>query len=871
MLIATLWALTVGARAAAPTVPPSCADSWRNPAGGTWVTAKDWSTGAPPTPGQSACITIPLSAPVALSGAVSVGSLTIGGARGRDELLLNGGTLTLSAASTIARTGVLASQGYSSSVHVAGGATLVNHGKIAVASALDLSGAVTNGGDGLVAVALYLYVDTGRFTNRGRVSVQANALIQAPRPGGTGTGTGAVIANAGGTIMNLGTITVNSGATFEEGAGTLVGAPPVIAGRLALTGTGHAAFNLVGSPTLSGAIAARQTLFLAANVTATGPLTNRGTVIVRSTSTLALPSGATLTNAGSIVAASGSNLFARTNIDNRPAGRIAVVGGQFVLDGPVTLANHGTVTVCELSSRGTDMVGAASSILSAGTSGQITNEAGTIANSGTVVAPRGGTFVEGAGTTSGNPIAINGALDLAGTGSSDFVTLGDSGSLAGDISAGQTVWINGSPTHAAASFTNRGTLIGNGILVLPSGGTLTNAGTLEVGHGGIGSRWMDLAGNLINTARGVIGEENGGINMDTDGTTFDNAGTLYMLFSSAYNFFGSGQGDAPRHVTFRTSGTIYLGVDSDTGWGGFGLHSSFGGYPADTVDLGGTIVPVSFGEPGPGSPGGKEITYGLTGLGTLSPGTTKPYYTLLCSARVTEGWSLSCGVRATLIEPRATTLIPTAVSLTGTGTALGPGWHSSYGQTVRLTATVAAQSGGAPTGQVAFYAARQSNVGSAAATRADLLGTASLAPSGPGASAVWTADLPPGQYDLLALYYGDARHLAASTMYDATQFVLPQSTRITLTSSGLSAVFGRAVTFTATVTPGIRGPATPSGYATFFLGSNAIGAVPVSTKNGVTQAQLTTADLLPGANSITAAYSGDDHYAGITSSALTQN
>jgi hypothetical protein len=105
---------------------------------------------------------------------VTAGSLTLGGARGPAELLLSGGTLTLGTTSTVAQTGVLASQGYGGIVDLASGATLISHGKIEAAGTMQLSGDVTNATDGMVSVASSLYVDTGRFTNLGEVSVQAN-------------------------------------------------------------------------------------------------------------------------------------------------------------------------------------------------------------------------------------------------------------------------------------------------------------------------------------------------------------------------------------------------------------------------------------------------------------------------------------------------------------------------------------------------------------------------------------------------------------------------------------------------------------------------------------------------------------------------
>ncbi len=56
-------------------------------------------------------------------------------------------------------------------------------------------------------------------------------------------------------------------------------------------------------------------------------------------------------------------------------------------------------------------------------------------------------------------------------------------------------------------------------------------------------------------------------------------------------------------------------------WGGFGLASAIWGYDGDTVDIGGTIIPVPTVEPKEGPvPGGTRITYDIT-TGTVPPGT----------------------------------------------------------------------------------------------------------------------------------------------------------------------------------------------------------------------------------------------------------
>jgi Bacterial Ig-like domain (group 3) len=130
---------------------------------------------------------------------------------------------------------------------------------------------------------------------------------------------------------------------------------------------------------------------------------------------------------------------------------------------------------------------------------------------------------------------------------------------------------------------------------------------------------------------------------------------------------------------------------------------------------------------------------------------------------------------------------------------------------------------------------------------------------------------------LLALYYGDASHLAASTTYGAPggptygdQEVTQEKTTVTLSSSRDAAVVGAPVTLTAKVTPGGFGPVGPGGVVAFFDGSTPIGTAAVMTKDHITSAQVTTTGLPVGSDSVTAGYSGDYNYAGATSSPLAE-
>src|SRR5260370_27967221 len=116
-----------------------------------------------------------------------------------------------------------------------------------------------------------------------------------------------------------------------------------------------------------------------------------------------------------------------------------------------------------------------------------------------MILDNGNTFTQGAGTTSGNPVLINGGatLHFTGGGASTFDLRGDGGpnTISGStIAAGQTLTINihgcgfvSSVANLAGTMTSAGTInLGNADdacggtaqLVVPSGSTLTNTCTI---------------------------------------------------------------------------------------------------------------------------------------------------------------------------------------------------------------------------------------------------------------------------------------------------------------------------------------------------------------------------------------------------------
>jgi hypothetical protein len=105
----------------------------------------------------------------------------------------------------------------------------------------------------------------------------------------------------------------------------------------------------------------------------------------------------------------------------------------------------------------------------------------------------GTSFTEGTGTTSGTkPVIVrDGALSYTGAGSSTIAVHGESGTLSGNLSSGQSLSIESTVSEHArvtvgAGFTNAGTITltngdhaGNNATLVISTGTLANSGTRQ--------------------------------------------------------------------------------------------------------------------------------------------------------------------------------------------------------------------------------------------------------------------------------------------------------------------------------------------------------------------------------------------------------
>ena len=103
---AALLLMMLGALGAATSAHAASCDTWKNATSGSWTEGVNWSTGAAPTSGESACITEPGTYTVTAKGAaITVKSLTLGGASGTQTLAVatsNGGDMHLATTSGLA-------------------------------------------------------------------------------------------------------------------------------------------------------------------------------------------------------------------------------------------------------------------------------------------------------------------------------------------------------------------------------------------------------------------------------------------------------------------------------------------------------------------------------------------------------------------------------------------------------------------------------------------------------------------------------------------------------------------------------------------------------------------------------------------------
>lgn len=187
---------------------------------------------------------------------------------------------------------------------------------------------------------------------------------------------------------------------------------------------------------------------------------------------------------------------------------------------------------------------------------------------------------------------------------------------------------------------------------------------------------------------------------------------------------------------------------------------------------------------------------------------------------------------------------PTAVQL---ASSLNP---SIYGQSVTFTATVTVTFGAGATGTVSFKQG------------ATTLATSTLT-AGKATFAISTLHV--GVHTITAVYNGSGTDLA-STSLNFSQTVNRTTSTTSIASSLNPSIYGKPVTFTATVVSSHGGSV--SGIVTFKDGASILGTGTVNTTTN--KASFTISTLSAGSHSITAAYGGSADDASSASSALTE-
>lgn len=201
-------------------------------------------------------------------------------------------------------------------------------------------------------------------------------------------------------------------------------------------------------------------------------------------------------------------------------------------------------------------------------------------------------------------------------------------------------------------------------------------------------------------------------------------------------------------------------------------------------------------------------------------------------------------------SPAFSQVVNQAATTTSLASPVNP---STFGQSVTLTATVAAVAPGTgtPAGSVQFC------------DGTTLLGSHGLTG---GVAALVTTKLATGTNSITAVYVASVDYLT-STSSALSQVVDKANTKTTLASAPTPSTSGATVTFTATVSAVCTGNGTPTGTVTFMDGATELGT---ATLNSSKKATFATASLTQGTHSITAVYAGDGNFNGDTSAVLSQ-
>ena len=475
-------------------------------------------------------------------------------------------------------------------------------------------------------------------------------------------------------------------------------------------------------------------------------------------------------------------------------------------------------------------------------------------------------LISGLRGTSGLTLDSNGNLYVADSGNGRVLLLSGAGNL-GDGSIVSAV-ATGFTTPIALALDASGNLYvsdsGTGKvtqIATPTGTEATILSGLQAASGialdaGGGLFVVDSGAGTIQHIPNISGVLNknfavvlGTIVTSPNAIAVDSSGNVYVT--------GTNTSSAPPPVTKaavasmnRSAGLLQFGNEEQT-------YSSAG--TAATVSDGGTAA-VQFNSPY-FSATGSTTSFALQSSSTcansltLNPGAAcsiSAVFTPASSGLYTETLSFSSVPSTT----SALTLTGTGVNLPKTTTTISSVNPASptYGQTVTVTATVAAVTGTQPTGTVAFTV---DGIPQGQASTVSSSGTVSIILSA----------LSGGAHTIVASYNGSTTYAPSTSAVFNLSIAKSGTTSTasilssTVYSNPTSQIPGVSVTLDAVVTPSL--PGTPTGTVSFYNGATLLGTVTLTANS---TASFSTSTLAIGQYSVTAVYSGDTNYYGSTSS-----
>jgi hypothetical protein len=414
----------------------------------------------------------------------NAGTITVNSSSNYTDLIMTGGTVTLSGGGTVS----LSDSPYNRIYGLTGAETLVNANNL-----IEGSGAIGSG-YGLT------------FSNQGTVDANQSVALTIEPNGGT-TNTGTMEATAGATLLFSGYSVNNSGGTISAANGSTVelDSVAITGGTLSSSGTG--VITTAGDSVLNGILLAAGAVLQIPNSfadTFSGTFTNLGTVTLNSSSNytdlIVAPGGLSLTGGGLI------------SLSNSPYNRIYGPSASTPLDNVNdTISGAGQIGAAQLTLTNTG------SIVATGTNPLVLNVASPFTNQGSLIATGTGGMQFAAGNlTNTGTVAVQ-------SGSTLYVAAGQY------IQTGGTTSLTSGTLDATSVSIQGGTLSASGTI----GSAVTNSGLLHPVQS------LSLTGNLTLTGSSTVLFDLGG---STPVTGYDTlsaqnvalGGSLDLIFTNGY-------------------------------------------------------------------------------------------------------------------------------------------------------------------------------------------------------------------------------------------------------------------------------------------------------------------------------------------------